>query len=794
MLNRLTLQNFLIHKDITVDFAPGLNVLRGANEKGKSSIIEGLAYNWFGSQALSQTLDLTLNWDTTKKSSMKTISEFDGYVCTRGTTGAEITKDGSVVVTGQEDVTRWISNYFKLPVGRAQHITIAGQNEIRGVLSLGPTAATEFIEKLCDFSAIDDLISRAATLVPNGTTKPLELAESQAREKLELIQATPCPEPLASELLEAETNYRVCVGALENARMNFEAVERIEASNQIYRSQLKTSLTAEQLGPAIAEAERAQCPDVERAEQAAEAATKAYINADTAIVETRRAVNKILDDLKWLYQGSSKEILEAEVALGVEAMNKLATMQAQANTRQAQLAYANFLNQQAWWKALDATWGGTEESLQKEIESYLKKLQALTTEIALTEQNRKSLEGQIVLRTCPVLKIDCETLAKQSAEVNNKIQTLLEANQATLTSLKREQIESQATLDSLRQCQQLQLEMEQFANQHLGYVALVAGTIPQAPKWAIDLPPVGLVNVVDFSQEKTLLAQEAKGRESAQALLNLAAQHEKIKELEAQLLTYPTEEQLQPKLVELVRLKRDHEQAQIRATNLRAELKTYESTQKALAYYKHDLEIFGKIKETTSLPGLKQTWASAKVDYASAETYLAGVRTTAAQRDAEILLYSQQLKTCTQELQKVQSQLLELKEGNQFLKILKEARIRVNDLLWNRLLAGVSSYFSQIRGEASIVAKGPGGFSVNGKLSRPSGSTLDALGLALRIVIAKVFAATNATLILDEPSAGCDNMRTAAMTGTLLGAGFDQIILVTHKDVDEAGATRVIEL
>ena len=137
----------------------------------------------------------------------------------------------------------------------------------------------------------------------------------------------------------------------------------------------------------------------------------------------------------------------------------------------------------------------------------------------------------------------------------------------------------------------------------------------------------------------------------------------------------------------------------------------------------------------------------------------------------------------------------ELQLNNVLLKKLRAARPRVADKLWGTVLATVSYYFSAIRGVQSVVTRDESGFRVDGKpVPGLSGSTLDALGLAIRIALTKTFLPNNDFLILDEPAAACDDERESNMLGTVTTAGFAQVLLVTHSQLADAFAEKVITL
>lgn len=142
---------------------------------------------------------------------------------------------------------------------------------------------------------------------------------------------------------------------------------------------------------------------------------------------------------------------------------------------------------------------------------------------------------------------------------------------------------------------------------------------------------------------------------------------------------------------------------------------------------------------------------------------------------------------------KAKADLAALNFNNALLKKVRQARPIISDKLWNTVLSAVSTMFSQMRGETSVVTKGKDGFSVNGAtFTSLSGSTLDLLGLAIRIALVKTFIPRCSFLILDEPFAACDEERSARMLGFIAAAGFQQTIVITHEEASEAVADNLV--
>lgn len=131
--------------------------------------------------------------------------------------------------------------------------------------------------------------------------------------------------------------------------------------------------------------------------------------------------------------------------------------------------------------------------------------------------------------------------------------------------------------------------------------------------------------------------------------------------------------------------------------------------------------------------------------------------------------------------------------NNQLVKKIKAARPIVASKLWAIVLASVSTMFSRMRGENSVVARGADGFTINGKNAKAvSGSTIDLLGMAMRVALLKTFIPECPFFILDEPMAACDDNRSASLLGFVTSCGFDQILLVTHEEISDTAASNLI--
>jgi len=156
----------------------------------------------------------------------------------------------------------------------------------------------------------------------------------------------------------------------------------------------------------------------------------------------------------------------------------------------------------------------------------------------------------------------------------------------------------------------------------------------------------------------------------------------------------------------------------------------------------------------------------------------------------------QEARTALEEqLATAKAEIAETEDNNALIKALREARPAIADEIWAVVMASVGAYFSAIRGVPSVVERSDNGFKVDGhQVTGLSGSTKDALGLAIRKALTKTFLPQTSFMVLDEPAAAMDAEREAAMLGLIATSGFEQMVVVSHSELLDGFANQIIQL
>lgn len=202
MIKRLKLKNFGCHPDLEVTFGRGLQMIKGANEAGKSTLILALVYAFGGARALPKTLARMVTWGQ-PEASLRVELDFDhagqAFSIVRHKNGAELRGPG-VTASGQDEVTKFVNGLFGITQDMLPKLLLARQSGLQESLAAGTTST--LIEKLSNVGLIDELIDLVQTELPCGNLKPIQaLLEA---ESAHLAPARPDTAALETEALEAE--------------------------------------------------------------------------------------------------------------------------------------------------------------------------------------------------------------------------------------------------------------------------------------------------------------------------------------------------------------------------------------------------------------------------------------------------------------------------------------------------------------------------------------------------------------------------------------------------------------
>lgn len=186
-------------------------------------------------------------------------------------------------------------------------------------------------------------------------------------------------------------------------------------------------------------------------------------------------------------------------------------------------------------------------------------------------------------------------------------------------------------------------------------------------------------------------------------------------------------------------------------------------------------------------------------DYAerrrAAQNEITALSDKLSQARQEVNRHEEAINRYTVNIETAKKKIEEDQENSELMKEIKEARTKVINQVWNLLLETTAEYFSTVRGEECQIERTDKSFMVNGeKAGRLSGSTRDALGLAIRAATCEIFAPRVDFLLLDEVAAGMDQERTARAMAMVASLPIDQVILCTHESVSDTLANNVIEV
>ena len=170
MLEKITLKNFQAHKKTEIDFTPGVNVIVGASDKGKSSIIRALQLIFFnrpGGKAYIRHGAKECRVDL-EMASGDTLSR----VRTKSKNYYQVNADDPLKATGR-DVPKEITDICNM-----QEINFQGQHDSPFMLAETAGECGRMLNKCVDLTAIDTVLNGLNTKKRNATNKLTASVES----------------------------------------------------------------------------------------------------------------------------------------------------------------------------------------------------------------------------------------------------------------------------------------------------------------------------------------------------------------------------------------------------------------------------------------------------------------------------------------------------------------------------------------------------------------------------------------------------------------------------------------
>ena len=708
MIKSLKLTNFMKHEALSVEFGEGLQILKGANESGKSSILLGIAYAFFGAKALRDTFSESVTHgkpDATLKVELVLNLAGRSLTVTRGKSGAEVLEGGKPIVTGQVEVTNFLSGLIGADASAAGKLMLASQGNLRGSLENGPKATAEMIESLADFDLFERLIEAMQTRLMLGNT---DVVAAQ----VEAAQAT-------------------LAGMTEPAAPDMAAFDRRLAG------QAKT------LGDAKAESDRLFTLD-----DAAGAALQAL---------QTRANNKANLELQLADEHHKHtELVGQHSALIVAAVCAVTPGDIQAKRDEITAArdYAAVAKAFSEFGALGYPaefWEGAAEEFDTEWAGAKANLTAINRAIADHRSEIKVMEkSKVTSSICGFCGKDFTSLPEIAAK-NSKFDADIEAARVLISLAESRLHELQLDLAGYEAVAKAAKPITDAALRLEKYITADLGFYPPRLAWA------------------------GPALSAAPAVLTLTSE---LKALEDAV--------------------RDAAAAGAKAEIVAASIVASETSARALQERMsgmNDCTAAALAECEAAKIAAHKTWSDTYGLYSQAAIDLS---TLQREKDDTVRMYRDSKRAwdgAVDTLTEKRAMLEDMIFNNSLLKKVRMARPVIADKLWSLVLASVSSMFSRMRGEASVVTKSKDGFSVNGHAVQTlSGSTLDLLGLALRVALTRTFIPHSPFLILDEPFSACDVDRSVAMLGFIKSSGFTQTILVTHDEISETVADNLVEL
>lgn len=240
MITYLKLTNFRKHTSAEFEFVDGLNVVCGPNWAGKTALLSAISYAAFGSATvIGNNADLITHGETVMSVELSFTLDGQDYTVIRGTKGAELSRAGETIATGQTPVTQEMEALAGLTAKDFLDFHISREEEASALLTAGSAKFSDYVARVTGADVLNRVldklkdegikVSGALENLPDEADQ-LEALDREIPELTGFVSRTQAAVDLAVRLSKsAEETYRASTEELaekNNERNKYERSKR----------------------------------------------------------------------------------------------------------------------------------------------------------------------------------------------------------------------------------------------------------------------------------------------------------------------------------------------------------------------------------------------------------------------------------------------------------------------------------------------------------------------------------------------------------------------------------------